>query len=74
MLEDVVDSCVMEDRNRIFTQRVKVKEAPKYFDFIKNPIDLSIMKGRAKRRYYTNLAMFHEDMALMRQNSEVYNG
>ena len=73
-LEDIVDACVRADKNRIFTQRVRNKEAPNYFTIIKNPIDLSIMKGKAKRRAYTDLPMFQNDLVLMRQNSEQYNG
>ena len=73
-LEDVIDACVKADLNRIFTQRVKVKEAPNYFEIIKDPIDLAMMKGKAKRRAYLDLPMFKADITLLRVNSELYNG
>lgn len=73
-LEDIIDCCVALDRHRIFTQRVKPKDAPNYFTVIKNPIDLSIMKGKTKRRLYKDLTMFRDDIALMKTNAVTYNG
>ena len=61
----MIDACVKADLNRIFTQRVKVKEAPNYFDIVKDPIDLSVMKGKVKRRAYIDLPMFKKDLELM---------
>ena len=70
----MVDACVREDRNRIFTQRVTEKEAPNYFEYVKNPMDLSVIKGKTKRREYRNLDQFRDDLELLRQNSILYNG
>ena len=54
IVEDIVDACITKDTHRIFHQKVKVKDAPGYFDMIKEPIDFSKMKSKAKRRVYTD--------------------
>ena len=41
---------------------------------VKQPIDLSLMKGKAKRRGYTDLVTFKDDLSLMTNNSTLYNG
>ena len=68
-LEDVVDAAIRADKYRIFTQRVKNKDAPGYFDVVRNPIDLSVMKGKAKRRAYSNLDDLRADLKQMIHNS-----
>ena len=47
--------------------------APKYFDFIKNPIDLSTMKKKIEKEKYNTLQDFHVDAELMLENCKVYN-
>ena len=74
IIEDVVDACIAKDTHRIFHQKVKVKDAPGYFDVIKEPIDFSKMKSKAKRRIYTDEQMIKDDFALLRSNAEQYNG
>lgn len=53
---------------------MKNKDAPGYFDAVKDPIDLSVMKGKAKRRAYTNLDDLRSDFKQMIRNSVIYNG
>jgi histone acetyltransferase len=51
---EVIDSCIKKDNLRIFYQKVTKKIAPDYFEIIKNPIDLTLMKNKAKRGDYKN--------------------
>jgi len=45
---------------------VKVKDAPGYFDLIKTPIDLSLIKSKTKRKEYSGVDSFMDDIILMR--------
>ena len=74
IIEDIIDACIKKDTHRIFHQRVKTKDAPGYFEMIKEPIDFSAMKSKAKRRVYADVQMIKDDFALLRSNSEQYNG
>lgn len=74
VLVNIVDSCITFDNTRMFHQPVKKSDAPTYYDIIKNPMDLSTLKAKAKRCEYKSLAQFQEDMQLMKSNSEAFNG
>jgi hypothetical protein len=74
LFEDVIDSCIKKDVHRIFFQKVTKKIAPDYFKFIKNPIDLTLMKNKAKRGEYKDQADLVADFSLLRFNAETYNG
>ena len=52
IFENVIDSCIKQDRQKIFSAPVKSKEAPRYYEVIHNPIDLGSMKNKAKRAEY----------------------
>ena len=52
IIDDIIDSCIKKDNYRIFHARVKPKDAPGYFDIVKNPIDFAAMKSKAKRKMY----------------------
>jgi bromodomain-containing protein 7/9 len=71
---DIIDACIRKDNSRVFTQRVRKNEAPDYFDIVKDPIDFSIMRGKAKRKEYTSTELFLQDFILLRANAEKYNG
>jgi len=70
----IVDSCVIFDKEKIFHQRVKAKDAPNYYEHIKNPMELQTMKQKTKRLAYSTLQEFQDDLALIRANAELYNG
>ena len=74
MCSDITDVIAKKDNMRIFTQRVKKKEAPGYFELITDPIDLAVIKGKSKRREYLTADLFVRDFTLMRENAEKYNG
>jgi len=50
------------------------QDAPNYRDFIKKPICLKDMKNKTKRNEYKNRDEFKQDVELMRQNTEIFNG
>ena len=74
IIDDIIDSCIKKDNYRIFHHRVKPKDAPGYFDIVKNPIDFSVMKSKAKRKMYLDVQAVKEDFALLKSNSQTYNG
>ena len=74
IFENIVDSCIKQDKYKFFTTAVKRKDAPNYYEIIKQPIDLTQIKNKAKRiEYFTRDAML-EDFGLLVQNATVYNG
>lgn len=56
-----------------FLKRVRKSEAPGYYDIIKNPIDLSAMTKKIKRREYNSKQDFQADLDLMFANCRRYN-
>jgi hypothetical protein len=73
-LVNVIDNCINFDCHRIFFQKVSKKIAPDYHKFITNPIDLTLMKNKAKRSEYKDRYQFVNDIVLLRSNAETYNG
>lgn len=70
----MIDSCIKNDKQKIFIAPVKKKDAPNYYDVIRCPIDLTAMKNRAKRLEYFKLEELRADFQLLRSNAETYNG
>lgn len=60
---NVIDSCIIYDHSKIYHYPVKKKDAPNYYDVIKNPVDLTSMKNRAKRTEYESREQFMDDFA-----------
>ena len=57
-----------------FLRPVEVEEAPDYYDYIKDPMDLKTMTERLKNRYYVNKKLFIADMNRIFSNCRSYNG
>ena len=57
------------DAQKLFTQRVREKEAPGYYSIVQQPIDLSVLKAKCKRNEYGCSSEFLQDMQLMQDNS-----
>ncbi len=53
---------------------MREKDAPNYNTIIKNPIDLGLMRGKAKRGEYYSRDEIMVDFELLRFNAETYNG
>ncbi|KAI8804965.1 hypothetical protein BJ742DRAFT_822169 [Cladochytrium replicatum] len=56
-----------------FLQRVNKREAPNYFDIIKNPMDLGTMTKRLKSSHYKTKQEFMSDLDLIWSNCLTYN-
>jgi hypothetical protein len=74
ILINIVDDCISGDSSRMFHTPVKKSEVPNYYDIVKNPIDLSTMKSKAKRCEYKTIEDFQKDMELLKSNSVLFNG
>ncbi len=70
IFENVIDSCIKQDRQKIFSAPVKSKDAPRYYEIIENPIDLGSMKNKAKRSEYYSRDEFLSDFELLCKNAE----
>lgn len=57
-----------------FDRKVDIKKYPNYLDYVKNPIDLNAMNGRAKHEQYKSRAEFVYDVRLLCTNALLYNG
>jgi hypothetical protein len=53
---------------------VKRKDAPNYYDVIKNPIDLTQIKNKAKRIEYFTKDQLLADFQLLVDNAMIFNG
>jgi chromatin structure-remodeling complex subunit RSC1/2 len=54
------------DPSRLFHRSVNKRYVPDYYDVIKEPVALSILKQRINKREYKNYAQFVRDCALVR--------
>ena len=63
-----------EDRYKYYHNQVSRQDAPNYKEMIKNPIALKDMRNKTKRNDYKNQQLFVDDIVLMRQNAETFNG
>lgn len=57
-----------------FHRPVNVKKFPNYLQFVKQPIDLSAIKAKAKLHRYLKYEEFVNDVKLLRDNCISYNG
>lgn len=70
-LKEVLDCLKKLPKAQIFLNKVGKKEAPGYYDIIKNPMDLSTMTK--KLCLYRNLDEFKHDIDLIVDNCLTYN-
>ncbi|KAI5806305.1 putative RSC complex subunit [Geopyxis carbonaria] len=56
-----------------FEKLPEKKEFPEYYQEIKNPMALDIVRRNVKRRVYKTLDMFLHDMELMFENAKAFN-
>lgn len=57
-----------------FHRPVNTKKFPNYLEFVKEPIDLSTMRNKARHNKYVKYYDFLKDLELMRDNCVAYNG
>ncbi|KAJ5377867.1 uncharacterized protein N7496_005276 [Penicillium cataractarum] len=61
------------DPSRLFHRSVNKRIVPDYYDIIKEPMALSIIKQRINKREYKQIADFVRDFALIPHNAQTYN-
>ena len=69
-----MDYCIKIDKNKLFVSPVKKKDAPNYYEIIRQPMDLTFMKNRSKRLEYLTRDAFEADLLLIQTNAETFNG
>ena len=72
-LQRILDILVHLDTKMIFTQPVNPIEVPVYYEFIKNPMDLSKMQKKIDNQEYQSLDEFEADFDLMINNCFLFN-
>lgn len=70
-LKDVLETLKKHPKARIFLTKVNKKEAPNYYDVIKNPMDLGTMSRKV--HLYRTLDEFKADLDLIWDNCISYN-
>jgi chromatin structure-remodeling complex subunit RSC1/2 len=65
--------CSGSDPTNLFQRKVNKRQLPDYYDVIKEPMALSIIKSKVQKREYKNFATFVRDFALVPHNAQVYN-
>ncbi|KAJ6153799.1 Bromodomain [Penicillium chermesinum] len=61
------------DPSRLFHRSVNKRVVPDYYDIIKEPMALSILKQRINKREYRQFKDFVRDCALIPHNAQTYN-
>ncbi|EAW09154.1 putative RSC complex subunit (RSC1) [Aspergillus clavatus NRRL 1] len=61
------------DPSRLFQRSVNKRNVPDYYEIIKEPMALSILKQKINKREYKNFAEFVRDCALIPHNAQTYN-
>ncbi|ODH46796.1 hypothetical protein GX48_07128 [Paracoccidioides brasiliensis] len=61
------------DPSRLFHRSVNKRNVPDYYDVIKEPMALSVLKQKIKNKTYTHFAEFVRDCALIPHNAQTYN-
>lgn len=60
------------DPSRLFHRSVNKRNVPDYYDVIKEPMALSVLKQKIKSKVYTHFAEFVRDCALVREQSHLW--
>ncbi|CRG83281.1 Chromatin structure-remodeling complex subunit RSC1 [Talaromyces islandicus] len=61
------------DPSRLFQRSVNKRHVPDYYDIIKEPMALSILKQKINKREYLSFQEFVRDCALITHNAQTYN-
>jgi len=74
ILENIVDRLRSEtDVSYLFLKPVSKKDAPDYFEYVKQPMDLSTIRQKVKRLDYKSREEFRQDVVLIVDNAHIYN-
>jgi chromatin structure-remodeling complex subunit RSC1/2 len=61
------------DPTKLFQRQVNKRALPDYYDVIKEPMALSIIKKKVQQKEYKSFADYVRDFALVPHNAQVYN-
>ncbi|KAF3479926.1 chromatin structure-remodeling complex protein RSC1 [Arthroderma uncinatum] len=61
------------DPSKLFQRSVNKRNVPDYYDVIKEPMALSVLKQKIKNKSYVQFADFVRDCALIPHNAQTYN-
>ncbi|KAF2007977.1 Bromodomain-containing protein [Amniculicola lignicola CBS 123094] len=61
------------DPTKLFQRKVNKRALPDYYEVIKEPMALSMIKTKVSQREYADVASFVRDLALIPHNAQVYN-
>ncbi|PLN77969.1 putative RSC complex subunit [Aspergillus taichungensis] len=61
------------DPSRLFHRSVNKRNVPDYYEIIKEPMALSILKAKINKREYKQFSEFVRDCALIPHNAQTYN-
>ena len=73
VLNDIWKKVSQKDTQKIFAYPVTEDIAPGYFNVVKHPIDLSVIRAKIHDDEYQTLQQFRDDMRLMFTNCLTYN-
>eukprot|EP01126_Amoeba_proteus_P000130 TRINITY_DN10057_c0_g1_i1.p1 TRINITY_DN10057_c0_g1~~TRINITY_DN10057_c0_g1_i1.p1 ORF type:complete len:669 (-),score=227.06 TRINITY_DN10057_c0_g1_i1:34-2040(-) len=73
IFENIINILVKDERLIAFREPVDVKDAPDYYQVIKEPIDLQKIQHNIRRHKYKSSTEFLEDFELLRSNCVEYN-
>ncbi|CAI2731926.1 unnamed protein product [Schistosoma spindalis] len=73
ILRRVVAHLASFRRFAVFTRPVQLDEAPDYYDVIKQPMDLGLIRDKIDSHQYTNVTDFMKDVELVYLNALEYN-
>jgi chromatin structure-remodeling complex subunit RSC1/2 len=62
-----------DDPSKLFHRKVNRRALPDYYDVIKEPMAMSVIKAKINYREYTTFEEFVRDFALIFHNAQVYN-
>jgi chromatin structure-remodeling complex subunit RSC1/2 len=62
-----------EDPSRVFHRKVNKRMVPDYYDVIKEPMAMSMIKSKINTKDYKSFEEFVRDWALICHNAQVYN-
>nr|CAH8863858.1 unnamed protein product [Trichobilharzia regenti] len=73
VLRRVVAHLASFRRFAVFTRPVQLEEAPDYYDVIKQPMDLGVIRDKIDTHQYNNVNDFMKDVELIYRNALEYN-
>lgn len=72
-LERLLHDLRAQSHSQAFLTRVNKRDAPDYYDVIKNPMDLGLMLKNVKSGKYRSKEAFRKDLDLIWDNCLLYN-